>query len=40
MSNYYCGTESGYLVNLDWNDENFTIYIALTCKNLKLANFQ
>ncbi|EWS75780.1 F-actin capping protein alpha subunit (macronuclear) [Tetrahymena thermophila SB210] len=39
LKNYYSGTEFGQLVYLDWDEENFTIYIAITCKNLKLNSF-
>jgi capping protein alpha len=39
LASYYKDTLSGYQTYIDWDDDNFTFYVALTSKYLNLKNF-
>lgn len=40
MKSYYKDTDSGYNIYIDWDNDDFTIYIGITCKELSLKNFK
>lgn len=40
MKNYYKNTEQGFTTYIDWDNDDFTIYIGITCKDLSLKNFK
>lgn len=40
MKSYYKNMDAGFTIYNDWDEDDFTIYIGITCKDLNFKNFK